>query len=132
MSTHTAAPWLEDNLRVGPAASLTLDEWEERAKLLKVMSHPVRLLILEELARGSRCVKDINSLLPDLPQPHLSQHMSALRKADLVSSHSDGPLRCYYVLRPQLVTQIIEILRPEHPVIERAREEVRAEARSES
>ncbi|MBN2801408.1 MAG: winged helix-turn-helix transcriptional regulator [Deltaproteobacteria bacterium] len=132
LSPKNNAAWLEEGISVSQPVSLSLEEWQERAKILKVMSHPVRLLILEELARGSRCVKDINSLIPDLPQPHLSQHMSALRKAELVSSHSDGPLRCYYVLRPTLVQQVIAILRMEHPVLERPREAIRAEARGEA
>ena len=101
--------------------------WEDRAKLLRVMSHPVRLLILDALCDGPRCVLDINTLV-DISQPHLSQHIAALRKADLVACHINGPLRCYYVLRPTLVRKLIPLLRQEHPVRERKRETVVREA----
>ncbi len=89
--------------------------WVERARLLRVMAHPVRLMILETLSQRSRCVKDLN-LLVGISQPHLSQHMAALRKANLVDCHSAGTLRCYYVLQPTLVRKFIELLSREHPV----------------
>ena len=88
--------------------------WNDRARLLGVMAHPVRLAILEILCEEPRCVKHINALVP-LGQSHLSQHLSALRKADLVASLACGALRCYYVLRPTLVEELICLLRREHP-----------------
>ena len=88
--------------------------WRDRARLLGVLAHPVRLAILEILCEQPRCVKDINALVP-LSQSHLSQHLSALRKADLVASLACGALRCYYVLRPTLVGELMRLLRQEHP-----------------
>ena len=92
--------------------------WKDPARLLGIMAHPVRLAILEILCEKPRCVKHINALVP-LAQSHLSQHLSALRKADLVASLACGALRCYYVLRPTLVKELIWLLRQEHPLQER-------------
>jgi ArsR family transcriptional regulator len=92
--------------------------WDDRARLLGVMAHPVRLAILEILCEQPRCVKHINALVP-LAQSHLSQHLSALRKASLVASLTCGALRCYYVLRPTLVHELIWLLRQEHPLQKR-------------
>lgn len=103
--------------------------WTERAHLLRVMAHPVRLMILETLSESSRCVKDLNSLVP-VSQPHLSQHMAALRRAELVDCHSSGNLRCYYLLQPTLVQRLIRLLAREHPVRFRDRTRVVQEARS--
>ena len=89
------------------------DLWKDRAALLRVMAHPVRLVILDALSDGVCCVKDLNSLVT-IPQPHLSQHMAALRKAKIVDSHSRGSLRCYYLLRPTLVKKLMRLLRQEH------------------
>ena len=100
-----------------PSAGLQ-DVWKDRAALLAVMAHPVRLSILEALCERPRCVKDINTVVP-LAQAQLSQHMAALRKADLVASHACGTLRCYYILRPTLVKKLIPLLRREHPVQQR-------------
>jgi ArsR family transcriptional regulator len=101
--------------------------WADRAKTLRAMSHPVRLLILDALCDGPRCVLDINTLV-DIPQPHLSQHIAALRKADLIACHINGPLRCYYVVRPTLIRKLIPLLRQDHPIRERKREIVVREA----
>ena len=93
------------------------DVWKGRAALLAVMAHPVRLKILEALCERPRCVKDINADLP-LAQAQVSQHMAALRKAELVASHPCGTYRCYYIVRPTLVKKLIPLLKKEHPVRE--------------
>jgi len=102
--------------------------WAERAKLLRVMAHPVRLAILEVLCQRPHCVKHINSLIA-IPQPHLSQHMAALRKERLVACRACGPVRCYYILRPTLVKRMIRLLREDHPLKERDGRAVVREAR---
>jgi DNA-binding transcriptional ArsR family regulator len=101
----------EEPLLTIAAASL----WTERARLLGVMAHPVRLAILEILCEKPRCVKHINALVP-LAQSHLSQHLGALRKANLVASLACGALRCYYVLQPTLVKRLVWLLRQQHPL----------------
>jgi len=105
--------------------------WEERARLLRLISHPVRLLILETLSKGSRCVKDLNSMV-NIEQPNFSQHIAVLRNAKLVGCQKSGALRCYYVLRPSLVKQLIQILCEEHDIRVRSRDSVVQEAESPS
>ncbi|GAB4252304.1 ArsR/SmtB family transcription factor [Deferrisoma sp.] len=100
----------------------------EKADLLRLLGHPTRLLILEELARGVKCVTDIRDLL-DIPQPNVSQHLAVLRQARLVDFYEDGQLRCYYLLRPALVGALLEFLVGEYPVVKRDREDVRREGR---
>ena len=102
--------------------------WEEQARLLRVIAHPTRLLILEALAERSQCVKDLNSLVP-IVQAQLSQHVAALRKAELIDCHANGALRCYYLLRPKLVRAMIRLLRQGHPPRPRGRESVLREIR---
>lgn len=111
-------------------SSGTLQEnfWQEQAKLLRVMAHPTRLAILETLCERPHCVKHLNSLI-DVAQPHLSQHMAALRKAELVACHACGPVRCYYMLRPTLVKRMIRLLRQDHPTKQRDGRSVIREAR---
>lgn len=105
-------------------------DWEESARLLRVMAHPIRLQILDALCEKSRCVKDLNALV-HIPQPHLSQHMAALRKAEIVASHSDGSLRCYYILRPTLVDGLRALVRERHRIQRRDPAAVQREARGE-
>jgi ArsR family transcriptional regulator len=103
--------------------SQTDTAWDDRARLLRVMAHPVRLMILNALSEQPRCVKDINSLVP-IVQPHLSQHIAALRKAGLVDCHVCGPLRCYYIVRPTLVKRMLRLLSEDHPTRLRSRDAV--------
>jgi len=105
-----------------------LGAWEERARLLRTIAHPVRLMILESLCEGPRCVTDINALIA-IPQPHLSQHIAALREARLIACHVNGSLRCYYILKPTLVKQLIRLIAAEHAERERDRTTVIREAR---
>ncbi|NOY45530.1 MAG: winged helix-turn-helix transcriptional regulator [Deltaproteobacteria bacterium] len=100
----------------------------EKAAMLRLLGHPTRLLILEELARGAKCVTDIRDLL-NIPQPNVSQHLAVLRQARLVDFYEDGQLRCYYLLRPAFVTALLEFLGAEYPVTPREREDVRQEGR---
>jgi ArsR family transcriptional regulator len=95
--------------------------WDERARLLRVMAHPVRMMILGALCDRPMCVKDLNSLVP-IVQAHFSQHMAALRKASLVDCHICGPLRCYYLVRPKLVKNMLRLLSEEHPIQLRSRD----------
>jgi ArsR family transcriptional regulator len=102
-------------------------DWEQRARLLRTMAHPVRLKILESLCEGPRCVTDINALI-DIPQPHLSQHIAALRKSRLIACCINGSLRCYYILKPTLVNPLIRLISGEHLERERERTTVIREA----
>lgn len=104
-------------------------DWKAEAALLRVIAHPVRLRILDVLCERSCCVKDLNALFPGLPQPHLSHHMSALRQAAFVASCKDGPLRCYYILRPSLVLHLMELLRTSHPEEYQDKDKVQLAAR---
>jgi len=105
--------------------------WNEQSKLLKLISHPIRLMILELLCDNVKCVKDINALVP-IPQPNLSQHIAALRESELIASYSKGALRCYYCKKPTLVKKLVKLLRQEHPIVSRDRRSVLKEANRSS
>ena len=102
--------------------------WDDQARLLRVMAHPVRLIILSALCERPQCVGDLNSLVP-IVQAHLSQHMAALRKAGLVDCHICGPLRCYYIIRPRFVKKLLRLLCEDYPPRLRSREAVVRAAR---
>jgi ArsR family transcriptional regulator len=113
-----------------PAEARNLGDWKAESSLLRVIAHPVRLRLLSLLCEHSYCVKDLNALVPRLPQPHLSHHMGALRRVGVVASHKDGALRCYYILRPSLVLHLIDLLRATHPERHRDKSDVQREARA--
>lgn len=81
--------------------------------MLKAIAHPVRLEILHKLIKGPSCVQEVNELL-GLSQPNLSQHLAALKKSGLVDCRVDGPRRCYFLCRPTLVINLLNLLTLDH------------------
>jgi len=101
-------------------------EW---AEVLKALAHPTRLQIVAELLKGTKCVTDIQDILP-ASQSNISQHLTVLRHAGIVNFAQDGSQRCYYVSRPKLVTTVIDLLEEGEPVICKAKAEIDQEKHS--
>jgi ArsR family transcriptional regulator len=97
--------------------------WDGSASILRTVSHPVRLCILDVLRETPKSVADINAVV-DVVQPNLSQHLAVLREAGLVASHADGPRRLYYLLKPSFVDALLSLLHEKHPVQQLPRSEV--------
>ena len=98
----------------------------EHSELLKALAHPTRLQILDELGKGTKCVTDIEDLLP-VRQANVSQHLTVLRHAKLVDFVQEGALRCYYVSRPGVVKGVLSLLARDHPVIEKSKADIQRE-----
>jgi DNA-binding transcriptional ArsR family regulator len=67
---------------------------ERAARLGAVLSHPVRLAILERLVEGPHIVSDLIEALGS-PQPVISKHLAILRDAGLLACEADGRCRIY-------------------------------------
>lgn len=81
--------------------------FRERANFLKMLAQPTRLMILEELAKGIKCVNDIEELL-EIRQPSISQHLAMLRHGGLVDFFQKGKKRCYFLTMPGMIKTIIK------------------------
>lgn len=99
----------------------TANQWSD---LLKALAHPTRLQIMSELLKGTKCVTDIQDILP-ASQSNISQHLTVLRNARLVDFAQDGSQRCYYVSRPRMASAVIALLEEGEPIIRKTREEIR-------
>jgi ArsR family transcriptional regulator len=99
------------------------DRAYEWAELLKAFAHPTRLQILAELHKGTRCVTDMEDILP-VTQVNISQHLTVLRNAKLVDFAQDGGTRCYYLSRPKLVEGVLSLITADHPVIRKTKEQI--------
>lgn len=99
------------------------DRANEWGDLLKAFAHPTRLRILDELLKGTRCVTDMEEILP-VTQVNISQHLTVLRNARLVDFAHDGALRCYYLSRPGLVEGILDLLAADHPVVRKTKDQI--------
>ncbi|MDC0335846.1 metalloregulator ArsR/SmtB family transcription factor [Pseudodesulfovibrio sp.] len=76
---------------------VTLKQFEERAKVMKAMAHPSRLIMVDELSRGERCVCDLQELV-GADMSTVSKHLSVLKKAGIVEDERRGK-QVYYRLK---------------------------------
>lgn len=67
-----------------------------RATIIKALAHPSRLLMVEELADGERCVHELQQLVgADIST--VSKHLAVLKRAGLVGDERRG-VQVYYTL----------------------------------
>lgn len=83
-----------------------------KIELLKILAHPVRIKILDELTKGVKCVSDFDEFLA-ISQPNISQHLMLLRRYDVIDYYVDGRLRCYFLKDP-IILDIIELLQKDY------------------
>jgi len=80
------------------------------AQFFKALSHPVRLMIVNELLNKERCVNDIEEIL-DLKQPNISQHLNLLRLLNIVDFIQDGNKKCYFLKNPELIKNLLKVVK---------------------
>ncbi|HXE58846.1 MAG TPA: metalloregulator ArsR/SmtB family transcription factor [Gemmatimonadales bacterium] len=82
---------------------LTPAEAERLTADLTLLAHPVRLQLLEVLARyeGRVCVCDLEAAVP-VKQPTVSHHLRLLREAGLIDCERQGLWAYYFVNRAAL------------------------------
>lgn len=102
---------------------MVTSDTQPAAELLKAFSHSTRLSILQELIDGPKCVADIEDLLT-ARQANISQHLAVLRYAKLVDYAQAGALRCYYLCRPRLVRDMLQLVQRDEPIVKRSSEEI--------
>jgi DNA-binding transcriptional ArsR family regulator len=81
----------------------------ELADLLKLLAHPDRLRIIEELRSHELDVTGIAETL-ELPATRISQHLALLRAQRLVEERRDGRSHFYRLKHPHLAAWIVDAL----------------------
>lgn len=82
------------------------DGYKQQSQLFRALSHPVRLRILDTLARQEACVCHLTALLGQR-QPYVSQQLATLREAGLVADRREGTL-IYYRLADEHLARLLE------------------------
>ena len=72
-------------------------KYDARAKVIKAMAHPSRLLMIDELSKGERCVCELTRLV-GADMSTVSKHLSVLKKAGIVQDEKRGS-QVWYKLR---------------------------------
>lgn len=73
--------------------------FSQQVKIFKALAHETRMLIVDELSRGERCVCELTKLAGgDIST--ISKHLSVLREAGIVDSEKRGMQVYYRLLTP--------------------------------
>jgi DNA-binding transcriptional ArsR family regulator len=80
-----------------------------KARFFRALGHPVRVRILETLAKGERSVQDLQEAL-GLEQPVVSQQLAVLRNQGIVTSEKQG-LSVRYSLRDPAIEELLAVAR---------------------
>ena len=84
-----------------------LAKYEARAKIIKALAHPARLIIVDELAQcEERCVCELTELV-GTDMSTVSRHLSQLKNAGIVEDEKRGTT-VYYRLRVQCIMNFFE------------------------
>jgi DNA-binding transcriptional ArsR family regulator len=81
--------------------SVDIQPYEAQAQMLKVLTHPTRLAILNILRDGEHCVCHMEAHL-GLRQAYISQQLMVLREAGLIQDRRDGWNVFYRVAEPRI------------------------------
>lgn len=85
-----------------------LHQYRSGADLFKALGHPSRLLIVDVLAGGEKCVAELTALIgSDIST--VSNHLSVLRNVGLVKDERRGQ-QVFYHLGAPCVTKVFECL----------------------
>jgi len=71
--------------------------YEAKARIMKAISHPTRLFIVDKLSKGEHCVCELTEMVGD-DISTVSKHLSVLKNAGIVSDEKRGT-QVFYSLR---------------------------------
>lgn len=77
-------------------------KYEMKAKTIKALAHPSRLMMVDALAEGEKCVCELRELVgADLST--VSKHLSVMRNAGIVDSRKEGQMVFYRLCVPCII-----------------------------
>ncbi len=79
---------------------------KERAKVLKALAHPMRILIVEALEKKDLCGRDLCAL-GTISQSNVSRHLAMLKRVGIISDRRIN-MRVMYRLETPSVLETLE------------------------
>jgi ArsR family transcriptional regulator len=86
--------------------SMAQRRFAAQARILKALAHPTRLFIVDELARGERCVCELTAMV-GVEMPTVSRHLRQLKTAGILTDEKRGP-QVFYRLRVPCVVNFFK------------------------
>ena len=81
---------------------------EARSSIVKAMAHPTRLLIMETLMDGERCVNDLTEMA-GCDVTTLSKHLAVMKRSGLLACEKRG-LNVYYQIACPCFTEFFRCI----------------------
>lgn len=81
---------------------------EGACNLMKTMANADRLMLLCQLSQGEKSVGELEAIL-DIRQPTLSQQLTVLREAELVTTRREGK-NIFYSISSQSALAVMRVL----------------------
>ena len=84
-------------------------KYEARAKIIKALAHPARLLIVDELAEhGQRCVCELTEVIGS-DMSTVSRHLAQLKEAGIIEDEKRGKM-IFYRLRVKCLPRFFDCI----------------------
>ena len=83
---------------------MNIGAYELRAEVLKAMAHPARLIIVDALSEGEKCVCELQELVGSA-MPTVSRHLAQMKSAGVVAARREGN-KVYYRLLVPCITKV--------------------------
>lgn len=81
------------------AVKPSIAQFKAQAQVFKALAHPGRLLMLDELSRGERCVCELAALVGS-EMPTVSRHLLQLKNAGIIEDEKRGAQVFYRLVTP--------------------------------
>ncbi|MDF2541465.1 MAG: transcriptional regulator, ArsR family [Herbinix sp.] len=86
-----------------------IHKYNDKAELLKVLAHPIRLCIVRGLLDKGECNVTYMQECLDTPQSTVSQHLQKLKSAGIITGRRNG-LEIYYKISNKQIADLIKVL----------------------
>ena len=83
-------------------------DYRRKAQVVKALAHPSRLAMVDELAKGEKCVCELQKLVgADITT--VSKHLSLMKKAGIVEDRRQG-VWIYYRLKTPCILRFFDCI----------------------
>jgi len=86
----------------------SIARFKAQAQVFKALAHPGRLLMVDELSRGERCVCELAALVGS-EMPTVSRHLAQLKNAGIVEDDKRGA-QVFYRLKTPCVMNVFQCI----------------------
>ena len=86
----------------------SIAQFKAQAQVFKALAHPGRLLMVDELSRGERCVCELAELVGS-EMPTISRHLAQLKHAGIVEDDKRGA-QVFYRLKTPCVMNVFQCI----------------------